>query len=351
MAVGPFLFTCSGGRTRRRGYAREEPCAAARIYNDMVRAARCGLRVLGMTTKNMEFPLPAGVTISEVGPRDGFQYESALIPTDLKLETIRSLAAAGVGRIQITSFVHPQWVPQMADAEEVAAALSDVNGVTFSGLVLNRRGVDRALHAGLTAIDISIAMWDEHSLDNANMTADEAVEQAVDMVATARTAGADVQMGFQTVFGFREPGDTPLDRVVRLAGRFADLGVHSISLADTTGLANPKMVAERVQAVQAAVGSVPIALHLHDTRGLGLANVYEALQRGVTWFDAALGGMGGCPFIKGAAGNIATEDVVYLLESLGIDTGIDIERVSQATRRLAAYLKRTFPGKIYRLGG
>jgi len=293
--------------------------------------------------------LPERVILCEVGPRDGFQYEDQFIPSDLKVEIIRGLAEAGMPRIQVTSFVHPKWVPQMADAEEVVAALPRLPNVRYSGLALNRKGVERAHDAGLLAVDVSIATWDEHSLDNANMTVDEATEQALAMVETARGFGMEAQIGLQTVFGFREPGDTPLDRVVAMVERFVPLGVESVSLADTTGLAHPQMIAERVQAVREVTGDIPLVLHLHDTRGLGLANVYEALRQGVDRFDTSLAGMGGCPFIRGAAGNIATEDTVYLLDALGIHTGVDRESVAACSRRISSVLGKTYPGKLYKL--
>ena len=299
--------------------------------------------------KALAMKLPERVELCEVGPRDGFQYENKFIPTELKVETIRGLARAGLPRIQVTSFVHPKWVPQMADAEEVVASLPAMSGVTYSGLALNRRGVVRAHQSGLKAVDISIATWDEHSLDNANMTVDAALTQAIEMVELAVSYGMEVQIGFQTVFGFKAPGDTPLERVVEMARRFTLLGVESISLADTTGMANPTTVSERVRAVQDVSGDIPIVLHLHDTRGLGLANVYEALQCGVKRFDTAFAAMGGCPFIAGAAGNIATEDTAYLLEQLGIETGVDIPAVAACSRRITAFLEKEFPGKLYQI--
>ncbi len=293
--------------------------------------------------------LPEYVELCEVGPRDGFQYEDRLIPTDLKVELIRGLVDAGLPRIQVTSFVHPKWVPQMADAEEVVARLPMQKGVKFSGLALNRRGVERAHDAGLSTVDISIATWDEHSLENTNMTVEAALEQALDMVGLALSYGMEAQIGLQTVFGFKSPADTPMNRVVEMAGRFANLGVASISLADTTGMAHPAMISERVEAVRRVTGGIPIVLHLHDTRGLGLANVYEALQRGVDRFDTSFAAMGGCPFIAGAAGNIATEDTSYLLEQLGISTGIDLAAVAACSRRISDFLGKDFPGKLYRI--
>ncbi|MFP4228354.1 MAG: hydroxymethylglutaryl-CoA lyase [Salinivenus sp.] len=293
--------------------------------------------------------LPAHVELCDVGPRDGFQFEEQFIPTDRKVEVIAALADAGLPRIQVTSFVHPKWVPQMRDAEAVCDRLPERDDVTYAGLALNQKGLERARAAGLSHVDLSIATHDAHSQSNANMTVDDAVAQAEDMVAYAHEHGMQPQMGFQTVFGYQEPGDTPLDQVVELSRHFADLGVESISLADSTGMANPRMIQERVEAVQDAIGDTPLVLHLHDTRGLGLANVYAALQCGVMRFDTSLAGMGGCPFIEGATGNIATEDTVYLLNGLGVKTGIDVEAVAEASRNIETFLDKQFPGKMHRL--
>jgi len=293
--------------------------------------------------------LPDAVELCDVGPRDGFQFEDQFIPTDVKVDTITALADAGMSRIQVTSFVHPKWVPQMKDAEALCEQLPAREDVVYAGLALNQKGLERAHDAGLSHVDLSIATHDAHSLDNANMTVEEAVAQAESMVNYAHEHDLQAQMGFQTVFGYQAPGDTPLDTVVSLAERFAEHGVSSISLADSTGMANPCMIQERVRAVREVVGGTPLVLHLHDTRGLGLANVYAALEGGITRFDTSLAGMGGCPFIAGATGNIATEDTVYLLEQLGIDTGIDMRAVADASVRIENLLYKEFPGKMHRL--
>ena len=293
--------------------------------------------------------LPDQVELCDVGPRDGFQYEDRFIPTNLKVEIITALADAGLPRIQVTSFVHPEWVPQMKDAEAVCARLPAREDVTYDGLVLNREGLERAHAAGLSHVDLSIATHDEHSRNNANRTVEKAVAQAEDMVHEARAHGLQVQMGFQTVFGYRAPGDTPLDQVVEMSRHFAERGVESISLADTTGLAHPRMIKDRVRAVRRGIGDTPLVLHLHDTRGLGLANVYAALQCGVDRFDTSLAGMGGCPFVEGATGNIPTEDTAYLLDELEIETGVDRSAVGDASLRIESFVDKRFPGKLHRL--
>jgi hydroxymethylglutaryl-CoA lyase len=294
-------------------------------------------------------PLPAQAFLCEVGPRDGFQFEDTPIPTDLKVEIITALAEAGLPRIQVTSFVHPKWVPQMADAEDVCRRLPARDDVIYTGLALNAKGVDRAAAAGLRYVDLSIATNETHARDNVDMTVEEGIQQAEAMMERAHAAGLQAQLGLQTVFGYAAPGDTPLDRILGIVERFAGAGLESLSLADSTGMANPVMIERRVRAVQDAAGDVPLVLHLHDTRGLGLANVVAGLRCGVTRFDTSLGGLGGCPFIPGATGNIATEDTAYLLEQMGVTTGINIQQVAAATRRMEEVLGRSFSGTMHRL--
>ena len=307
------------------------------------------------------------VSLCEVGPRDGFQYEDRPIPTDRKVDIIEALADAGLPRIQVASFVHPKWAPQMADAEDVVARLNvarEVKGrrqeaadsrsgrnseTIYSGLALNMRGLERLMETDLPQADLSIATNEQHGRDNANMSVDEGRQAAAAMIETALEDGVAVQLGFQTVFGYDKPGDTSLALVVEMAQQFADYQLESLSLADTTGLANPRTIRTYVQAVQNVIGDTPLVLHLHDTRGLGMANVTEALNCGVRRFDTALGGMGGCPFIPGATGNIATEDTVYLLSSLGYETGVLLEEVGARSREMEAFLQKEFSGKMHRL--
>ncbi len=289
------------------------------------------------------------IEICEVGPRDGFQFENTPIPTSTKLEIIRGLVAAGIPRIQVTSFVHPEKVPQMADAEDLIEALTPTESVIFSGLCLNMQGVQRAAETGLKDLDLSIATNESHGLDNVSMTVEQGVLEAVKMVAEAHRLALRVQLGLQTVFGYGYPGDTSLGEVVLIAEKFSEMNVDSISLADTTGMANPRMIRERVSAVRNVIGETPLVLHLHDTRGLGLANVFAAWEVGVSRFDTSLGGLGGCPFIKGATGNVATEDVVYLFEEMGLETGIEIPLVAECSRKISDHLGRDLFGKMYRL--
>lgn len=281
--------------------------------------------------------------------RDGFQFEKKPIPTSLKLEVLNALVEAGLPRIQVTSFVHPKWVPQMADAEEVVAHLPKKEGVIYTGLALNTRGVERAAKTGLTHVDLSISTNNQHSLDNANMTRDDAIQQALEMLKLAKSHKLEAQMGFQCVFGYASPGDTPLELVIEMAELFVAEGIESLSLADSTGMANPVMMKRTIEAVSKVTRDTPLVLHLHDTRGLGMANVVAALESGVSHFDTSIGGLGGCPFIPGATGNIATEDTLYLLESLGIHTGVDRHKVAAVTQQVSQFLERALPGKLYSL--
>jgi hydroxymethylglutaryl-CoA lyase len=298
-------------------------------------------------TANNEYP--DQVTLIEVGPRDGFQFESKIIPTSLKVEIISGLVAAGLKQIQVTSFVHPQRVPQMADAESLLRALPAWENVDLSGLVLNRQGLERAHRAGLRQVEISISASDTHSRKNTGMPLDEAFQRGQEMVALARKYGMYVRAGIQCAFGCVYDGAISLQRVVDMARVFIVQGADALALADTTGMADPPAIRRMVTAVHRAAGETPLILHLHDTRGLGLVNLMAALECGVTRFDTALAGMGGCPFVAGAAGNIATEDTVYLLDRLQVKTGISIKEVAACSIKLENFYGKTFAGKMVRL--
>ena len=288
--------------------------------------------------------------LCEVGPRDGFQFEKVPIPTEFKLGAIRALMAAGLPRIQATSFVHPKRVPQMADAEEVLEALlpeASSRGVVLSARALNVRGVERAVAAGVGTVDLSIALNEQHARDNANSTVEAGIEAAEEMITAA--GDRDVQLGLQTVWGYREPDDTPLSLVERVVERFAGRGLESWSLADSTGMAAPDSIRRVIRAVRRLDPETDIVLHLHDTRGLGLANIAAAVGEGVRRFDTSLGGLGGCPFIPGATGNVATEDVAYLCGRLGLATGIDVTAVAQVSREVEDLVGHPLSGRMYRI--
>jgi hydroxymethylglutaryl-CoA lyase len=292
---------------------------------------------------------PTQVEIIEVGPRDGLQREPTPISSDEKVALIEDLVAAGLKRIQVTSFVHPKYVPQMADAEEVCARIPKRSGVVYSGLALNLRGVERAQKAGLAQVDISVSASDAHSQRNANRSIEEALVEFKEMSALARSSGMAVRGGIQCAFGYQRPNDVYPDKVVDIAHHHLDLGVDELALADSSGFANPRAMTALLKVIVPLAGDTPVILHLHDTRGMGLANVLAALSNGVRHFDTAFGGLGGCPFIDGATGNIATEDTVYMLEGMGVQTGINLSRLSQISRRFAEKLGQDLPGKVYGL--
>lgn len=299
----------------------------------------------------MNRSIPRVVTLVEVGPRDGFQFETRVVPTASKRSAIARLVGAGLRHIQVASFVNPAKVPQMADAEHLIEGLPRDDGVTYSALVLNRRGLDRAMATHIPAVEISISASDTHSRKNAGMGHDEALRQGEAMIDQAAAAGRRVRASVQCAFGCVYEGRMDPSRIVGILRRFADHGAHTLCLADTTGMGSPPAIAAMLEAVIPHVGRLPVALHLHDTRGLGLVNLHTALQYGIAMFDTALAGMGGCPFVPGAAGNIATEDTVHLLNVLGISTGVEPRLIAALSRDLETFFQKSFPGRMHRLVG
>lgn len=293
---------------------------------------------------------PESVILTEVGPRDGLQTVSAAISAERKIEIISGLVEAGLKQIQVTSFVHPKWVPQMADAEQVCATLPQTYDVIYSGLVLNAKGVERSAAAGLKRVEASISTSDTHSRKNANMGLDEAVEHLGTMVRLAQEGGMEARGGLQSVWGCVYDGIPPDERIVDMAQAVIDMGVVALSLADSTGMGDPVAVKRLLEKVLPMCGGVPVVLHLHDTRGLGLANVIAAMEMGVNQFDTAFGGLGGCPFIEGATGNIATEDTVNMLGQMGVDSGVTVEKVAAVSKALEETIGSDyFSGKLYKL--
>ena len=297
----------------------------------------------------MNLNLPKKVTLIEVGPRDGFQFENKIIPTNLKVEIISDLVDAGLKDIQITSFVHPDVVPQMADAEILLRRLPKRNDVRYSALVLNEKGVERAHLSGLQHIEISISASDTHSRKNAGMPFKKALEMGKDMIRLARDYKMEIRAGIQCAFGCVYEGRISEERVLKIATDFLKVGIQTLAISDTTGMANPLLIQNLTKKLMPDAGITPIVLHLHDTRGLGLVNVMAAMECGVTRFDTALAGMGGCPFVSGAAGNIATEDTAWLMKSLNIETGVDISTVAKCSQKLEKFFEKKFPGKMHRL--
>lgn len=289
--------------------------------------------------------LPRRVTIVEVGPRDGLQNEAAGVPTSVKIAFIEQLAAAGLPVVEMTAFVSPRWVPQMADAREVASSVARRPGTRYSALVPNLRGLDAAIESGLDHVAIFAAASETFSRRNINQSIDESLSTYADVVKAAREHSIGVRAYLSTAFGCPYEGTVPVEAVVDTAGRLLDLGVDEIAVSDTIGVAHPGQVADVVEAVAARVPLQRIGLHFHDTRGTALANVYAGLECGVAVFDSAAGGLGGCPYAPGAAGNLATEDLVYMLDGLGILTGVDLSAVVAASRMLASHIGHALPSR------
>ena len=279
--------------------------------------------------------LPKAVTIVEVGPRDGLQSAEINLPTAQKVEFIERLAAAGLRYIEATSFVSPRAVPHLADAEAVMAGIQRAPDTRYIALVPNRKGLERAIAAGVDEVTLPISASDSHSQANLRRPTAEVLADVPDLVATARAAGIHVRGGIATAFGCPFEGQVLLDRVIWVATRLVESGVDTLVLADTTGMAHPIQVAHAVEQVrQALPAGFPLGVHLHNTRGVGLANALSALLAGVTVLDAAVGGIGGCPFAPGAPGNICTEGLVYMLTQMGIETGVDLPALVETAQWL-----------------
>jgi len=291
-----------------------------------------------------------GVVLEDESLRDGLQFEQKVLRLEEKVSLYRLLAAAGVKRLQVGSFVHPQVVPQMADTEEFIHAVRDETpGVLISALALNDKGLDRALKCGLGHLSLSSSASDSHSLKNVKRPAAEAFASLIALIRRAVAAGLEVRAGIQCAFGCVYEGTVAEDRVVEMAGRLAQTGANEINLADTTGMANPLQVRRLVAKTRAVTGRLPVSIHLHDTRGLGLANMLAAYEEGVAIFDVSAGGLGGCPFVKGASGNVAAEDAVNLFEQIGVETGIDLKALCKVVDRYEELLGRRLPGRMNRV--
>ena len=295
-------------------------------------------------------PIPAGAKsrlhLVEVGPRDGFQSLRRPIETRDKLEAIDHLLEAGITEIQACSFVHPGKVPQMADAEELVSRLPARDSVRYTCLALNEKGLERARSCGLSHVEVSVSCSDAHGRRNAGVPLAEAQKLAPRMLRLASRYGVSPHASLQCAFGCVFEGAIPVQRVLDMAKSCLDAGAGHVVLADTTGLATPASVHHSLERLVPEVGAESLGLHFHDTRGLGLVNLFTALDYGIARFDTAVGGMGGCPFIPDAAGNIPTEDTVFLIQSLGIATGIDIHKLMDCTNRLEALLGIRLPAKI-----
>lgn len=287
---------------------------------------------------------PAEVTVVDVTPRDGLQDAGRLVSLDDKLAFIAALAVAGVGCIEVTSFMRPEWIPQLADADELAARLPRRDGLVYTALVPNLRGYERARRAGLTAVTLVVSASEAHNRANLNRSVAASLEQLAGVVARARADGVSVRGSVATAFGCPFEGAIAPEAVLRIARAYVDMGVDQISLADTMGAAHPRQVYDLFDHVrQVAPATVALSAHFHDSKGYGLANVFAALQAGVTIFDAALGGLGGCPYAPGAPGNLSTEALVDYLEAMGLQAGIISARLSVAREYVLAALARGAP--------
>lgn len=294
--------------------------------------------------------LPSPVFIQEVVTRDGLQIEPRFLPTEDKVALIDALSQTGVAKIEVTSFVSPRAVPNLADAGEVARAIQRRPDVTYVALVPNLRGAEAALEAGMDELNLVLSVSATHNLANMRMTPAQSLEGFRAIAAAAAGTGARLNGSIATAFGCPFEGEQPVERVLDLAEAYLTAGLQSVTLADTTGMANPRQVFALVSAFRARFGGVPLTLHFHNTRGMGLANVLAALEAGADRFDASLGGIGGCPFAPGATGNISTEDLVHMLEAMGVETGVDLSALLALARSLPALLGHDIPGQVAKAG-
>lgn len=284
--------------------------------------------------------IPRRVRVVEVGPRDGLQNEAGFVPTGAKVRFIELLSEAGFEAVETTSFVSPRAVPQLADAEEVFRAIRRRLGVRYPVLVPNLKGLERALKAGAREVAVFTAASETFNLKNINMGIDRSLEVIADVVREARAAGLWVRGYISVCFGCPYEGKVDPEKVLTVAARLAELGVDEVSLGDTIGVATPRQVEETVGRVLKELPAERLALHFHDTRGTALANVLTGLLMGISVFDSSAGGLGGCPFAPGANGNLATEDLLYMLHGMGIETGVDLAKVMDATRYILGVLNR-----------
>lgn len=294
--------------------------------------------------------LPTSVQVVEVGPRDGFQMEKAFIPTEKKIEVINSLARCGFRRMEVTSFISPKAIPQMSDAMEVVAGVDRSTGVCIAALVPNPRGAERAAAAGVDEMVTFVSASESHNRMNVNRSIEESLSGFREVIQIARQAGIPVATGIAVAFGCPFEGEIPPERVGGIVERLLGFGVHHFTLGDTTGMATPPIVTRTCEFLLKRFPDVELSLHFHNTRGIGLVNVFAALQLGLRRYESSVGGLGGCPFAPGATGNVCTEDLVYLLHELGIDTGIDLEQLILVACEVEKIIGRTLPGQVMKAG-
>lgn len=302
-----------------------------------------------MGTKKIQ-GFPPNAILTEVGPRDGLQSETEFVPTARKIELIQSLLDAGLRRFEITSFVSPRAVPQLRDAAEVVAAFRDRNDVYLTALVPNKRGADAAITAEVDAMVLFASASESHNLKNVNRSRAASLDGFADIARLAEGTEVALQGAIATAFGCPFEGEIATEAVTDQARRYRDLGIRHITLGDTTGMATPALVIGRIEALRQAVPDVDIALHFHNTRGVGLACAFAGLLMGVQHYEASIGGLGGCPFVPRATGNVATEDMVYLFHESGVQTGVDLDRVISSALLAEEIIGRELPGQLMKAG-
>jgi hydroxymethylglutaryl-CoA lyase len=295
----------------------------------------------------------AHILIHEVGPRDGLQVEKQVVPTETKLDWLGRLIDSGVDIVQVGSFVHPEKVPQMADTDELFRALAarkETSGAVLSGLVLNEKGLERALKCGVEMCCLGVSASQTHSRRNTGMSTDDATRRIIATALEAKRSGLEVQVSVQSAFGCGFEGVVPEDRVMGIVAAYLDAGLDAISLADTAGHAHPAQVTTYVRRILAMESTARITAHVHNTYGLGMANVYAAMNAGATSIETSFGGLGGCPFTKVAAGNVATEDLVHGLQRAGHRADIKLDVLIEVARSVASFFARDLPGCVYKIG-
>lgn len=293
---------------------------------------------------------PTKVLVGEVGPRDGLQIEADFVPTTTKIDLIDQLIDAGLKEIEYSSFVSPRAVPQLADAAYVLAGLKRRAGVRLVALVPNAKGAERAIDAGVDEIRVFVSASESHNQKNVNRPVEDSLEGFEEVMRIANAADMPVSGAIATSFGCPFEGDVSVEQVGMIAKRFFKLGMVGVGLGDTTGMATPPLVAERCRYLQDHVPELPITLHFHNTRGIGLANVMAGLDEGIDRYESSFAGLGGCPFAPGATGNICTEDLVFLLHEMGIETGIDLNKLCGIAKRVEEVVGRTLPGQVMKAG-
>jgi hydroxymethylglutaryl-CoA lyase len=302
-----------------------------------------------MAEGSLTSSLPSVVEMVEVGPRDGFQIVQEFIPTEKKIELVNALFASGIRRMEVTSFVHPKFVPQLKDAAEVLAGI-ERDGRVCMAMVPNMKGAEGAVQARVDMLDVIVSASESHNRSNVRRSINESLEGFVPIFDLAKGAGVSVRASLATSFGCPFEGDVPVSQVLRVCRRLQDLGVKEVALCDTTGMANPVQVSRVVRACLDEMPDLQWAAHFHNTRGAGSANLLTALMEGITTFDASIAGLGGCPFAPGATGNVPTEDMVHMLHEMGIETGIDLPALISAARLAEETIGEVLPGQVMKAG-